>query len=203
MTPVSASDFQSALDPGVLRALTKWPNVPHCYGWLRLDRRGRWRLQDDVLRHPRSTAFINRNYTVDERGCWFFQNGPQRVYVELDYAPWIYRFAGHSQLQTHTDSSVTTVTHVYVDSAGDMLLETEHGIGNLHDSDLSAALDYLVTPNGHAATDADIETNLTALQSGEPAALLFRWGADELKIEPVASDRLEQRFRFVRKPRPD
>jgi hypothetical protein len=28
---------------------------------------------------------------LDERGCWFFQNGPQRVYVKLEATPYIAR----------------------------------------------------------------------------------------------------------------
>ncbi|XOT98625.1 DUF2946 family protein, partial [Alcaligenes pakistanensis] len=33
--------------------------------------------------------FFNRNYQADEKGRWFIQNGPQRVYVRLDAAPLI------------------------------------------------------------------------------------------------------------------
>ena len=31
--------------------------------------------------------FIARNYEADEHGRWFFQNGPQRVFVDLELAP--------------------------------------------------------------------------------------------------------------------
>jgi hypothetical protein len=27
----------------------KWPEVPACYGWLSLDRRGYWRLKEHVI----------------------------------------------------------------------------------------------------------------------------------------------------------
>ena len=27
--------------------MAKWPNVPHCYGWLGLDARGHWFMLDD------------------------------------------------------------------------------------------------------------------------------------------------------------
>ncbi|HET8728586.1 MAG TPA: DUF2946 family protein, partial [Alphaproteobacteria bacterium] len=30
------------MDESVLRAMTKWPNVPAVYGWLQLDQRGNW-----------------------------------------------------------------------------------------------------------------------------------------------------------------
>lgn len=83
------------MDDIVKQALAKWPNVPHCTGWLLLDRRGGWRMRDDAaqaagalgspVRHPALVDFIARNYERDEHGQWFFQNGPQRVYVELAY----------------------------------------------------------------------------------------------------------------------
>ncbi|MEG1326098.1 MAG: DUF2946 family protein, partial [Janthinobacterium sp.] len=34
------------MDDLVKQALAKWPNVPHCYGWLGLDARGHWRMRD-------------------------------------------------------------------------------------------------------------------------------------------------------------
>ena len=96
------------MDPIVEAALKKWPNVPHCHGWLALDARGDWYMRDDRVRaagpfpqvkgsrivHDKLLAFIGRNYAVDAQGCWFFQNGPQRVYVELEAAPWIWRLQG-------------------------------------------------------------------------------------------------------------
>jgi len=36
------------MDEIVKQALAKWPNVPHCTGWLLLDRRGQWRMRDDA-----------------------------------------------------------------------------------------------------------------------------------------------------------
>ena len=38
----------SIMDDIVKQALAKWPNVPHCTGWLMLDRRGNWRMRDDA-----------------------------------------------------------------------------------------------------------------------------------------------------------
>ena len=37
------------MDELVQQAMAKWPNVPHCYGWLGLDARGRWYLRDRVI----------------------------------------------------------------------------------------------------------------------------------------------------------
>ena len=38
-----------------------------------------------VLQHDKLIEFIGRNYAADAQGQWFFQNGPQRVYVCLLY----------------------------------------------------------------------------------------------------------------------
>src|SRR4051812_24772524 len=91
------------MDDIVKQALARWPNVPACTGWLMLDRRGQWRMRDEAaqasgspgtpIRHEALLGFINRNYERDERGQWFFQNGPQRVYVELGYTPWVVRLS--------------------------------------------------------------------------------------------------------------
>ena len=35
------------MDDIVKQAMAKWPNVPHCYGWLGLDARGNWYMRDD------------------------------------------------------------------------------------------------------------------------------------------------------------
>ena len=91
------------MDDIVKAALKKWPNVPHCYGWLALDARGDWYLRDEPtqaagpfphikgsrIEHAKLKEFIHRNYDRDQRGDWFFQNGPQRVYVQLEAAPLI------------------------------------------------------------------------------------------------------------------
>ena len=37
------------MDDIVKAALKKWPNVPHCYGWLALDARGDWYMRDERI----------------------------------------------------------------------------------------------------------------------------------------------------------
>ena len=48
-------------------------------------------MPGDRLENEKLVGFINRNYLHDERGNWYFQNGPQRVYVNLEAAPFIAR----------------------------------------------------------------------------------------------------------------
>jgi hypothetical protein len=95
------------MDEIVKAALKKWPNVPHCHGWLALDARGEWYMRDERIQragpfpqlkgsrinHDKLREFIHRNYLHDDAGAWFFQNGPQRVYVQLEAAPYVWRVA--------------------------------------------------------------------------------------------------------------
>lgn len=107
------------MDEQVLRSLIKWPNVPDCYGWLALDRRGNWRMRNEfaqennlpgqLIEHLALKEFISRNYACDSLGRYFFQNGPQRVFVSLDSTPWVARIIpdnGKLQLITHCHSSI-------------------------------------------------------------------------------------------------
>ena len=73
-----------------------WPKTPACYEWLSLDRRGNWRLQGERVTHRGLIDFLNKQYASDESGCWFVQNGPQRVYVDLACTPWIFRREGEA-----------------------------------------------------------------------------------------------------------
>ena len=143
------------MDPIVEAALKKWPNVPHCYGWLALDARGDWYMRDDRTQaagtfpqvkgsrilHEKLREFIERNYASDEAGCWFFQNGPQRVYVGLEAAPWVWRLQpGGDALQvvSHTGRDAK-VEGVWLDEQGRLFLSTDLGLGLVHTQDMGLA----------------------------------------------------------------
>lgn len=148
------------MDDIVRQALAKWPNVPHCYGWLGLDARGNWYLRDEAaqaagsfgadnlpsrgsrLEHEKLLAFIGRNYEADASGQWFFQNGPQCVYVELEATPWIWRVAHDFSVTSHT-GQVARVQRCFVDEAGRVYLETELGFGLVHSQDVPIAADAI------------------------------------------------------------
>jgi hypothetical protein len=134
------------MDDWVLRALQRWPNVPALFGWLGLDRRGRWLVQGETISHPRIVETINRNYAADAHGRWYFQNGPQRGYIQLASTPWILFVAeDRTSLVTHTGLLVEKVTNAYLDEEGSLVLSTEHGPGELIGSDLSWALERMTS----------------------------------------------------------
>lgn len=141
------------MDDIVRQAIAKWPNVPDCYGWLGLDMRGDWYLRDDatqaagafaqgsgpskgsLLQHAKLLAFIGRNYACDARGCWFFQNGPQRVYVELAATPWIWRVAPDLSIASHTGAPAK-VQECLLDEMGRVFFATDLGVGLVHSLDV-------------------------------------------------------------------
>jgi hypothetical protein len=143
------------MDDIVKQALKKWPNVPHCYGWLALDARGDWYMRDDRTQaagdfpavkgsrilHEKLREFIERNYLHDDAGSWFFQNGPQRVYVELEAAPWVWRLQESVEgvdLISHTGLSAT-LDSVWLDEHGRLFIGTELGLGIVHTQDMETA----------------------------------------------------------------
>lgn len=148
------------MDEIVKQALAKWPNVPHCYGWLGLDARGNWYMRDDrtqslggfasglpgargsLLRHEKLIDFIHRNYAVDEAGQWFFQNGPQRVYVELEATPWVWRLGADGAVSAHSGAAAR-VQRCMVDELGRVYLETDLGFGLLHTQDVGLAAEAI------------------------------------------------------------
>ncbi|MDR3066295.1 MULTISPECIES: DUF2946 family protein [Comamonas] len=168
------------MDDIVKQAMHKWPNVPACSGWLGLDARGQWWLRDEqaqacgafasgkpgsrgnLLQHDKLAEFIGRNYLVEVDGRWYFQNGPQRVYVELESAPWIWRlrYAGHGlQLHSHTGQewAAEQVQQALLDEQGRLFLALPQGLGMVHSLDMldaANALDRGVLPQLQEADSA-------------------------------------------------
>ena len=146
------------MDDIVKQALAKWPNVPDCYGWLGLDARGNWFMRDDQaqalgpflsdnplskgsqLRHEKLIDFIQRNYESDAQGQWFFQNGPQRVYVELAATPLIWRVKEDFSIEDHSGRAAR-LQRCLVDEHGHLYLEADTGFGLVHSMDMGHAAD--------------------------------------------------------------
>jgi Protein of unknown function (DUF2946) len=156
------------VDEIVKAALRKWPNVPHCFGWLALDARGDWYMRDERIQaagafpHPKGSriahdkllAFIHRNYGCDEGGAWFFQNGPQRVYVELEAAPWVWRIVPDSNpfaLHTHTGLPATA-NAAWLDEGGRLFIDSPIGLGIVHTQDMHRAADAVEAGLWHPQT---------------------------------------------------
>jgi len=127
------------MDEIVARSLAKWPNVPAVFGWLSLDRRGGWRIKDERIGNAALREFIGRNYAGDERGRWYFQNGPQRVYARLAYTPLVVRYEGDALLdQCGRPFRAETV---FADDEGSVVIAGEGTVALLDDRDLARFAD--------------------------------------------------------------
>jgi hypothetical protein len=194
------------MDDIVLRGMAKWPNVPAVYGWLALDRRGQWLIKGERISNSAVTDFIGRNFERDERGCWFFQNGPQRVFVNLDYTPLVLRVVSAEgaplELEAHTGRPVAAVQGAWMDEHGTLLLLTEHGVGVLHDGDLQRLMPCLVDANGNTLEEPVLDELMGLLGQQRPVPMWLKFRETSVKIEPIATRDVPGRFSFVREPEP-
>ncbi|GGE61536.1 DUF2946 family protein [Massilia psychrophila] len=195
------------MDDIVRRAMAKWPNVPDCYGWLALDARGAWRMRDERAQHlnragdkvtqPKLLDFINRNYAADERGCWYFQNGPQRVFVNLEAAPFIARTDPQQGLLLHTGAPFTNVERGFMTNMGELILEGTSKLAQVDDRDLAQLLVALQLDGKAAGDDA-----LLAWLDGAPGKLCLPYLQQVVPLERVAAAHVPARFGFQRAPAP-
>lgn len=174
-------------------AIAKWPDVPAVYGWLRLDCRGAWRLKGDPVRHAGLAAFLGRQYASDAAGEWFVQNGPQRVFVALDYTPWVYRLAPDGSLTAHTGETAGPASGVWVDDEGSVLLATALGVGLVDDRDLAQWFGECRGKEGEAA-DAE------ALAAWGVAGGGLSWRG--MPVRRIARQEVAARFGFNPEPAP-
>jgi Protein of unknown function (DUF2946) len=134
------------MDESVVRSMAKWPDVPDVYGWLSLDRRGNWLIRStgatssfERIGNAALRDFIGRNYQPDARGCWFFQNGPQRVFVALAYTPLVLHFENEVLLDHCARPFLSE--QAFVDDEGSVLMLGKPGIALLDDRDLAGYAD--------------------------------------------------------------
>jgi len=135
-----------AMDDIVLRSMAKWPDVPDVYGWLSLDRRGNFLIRStsatpsfEKIGNRALREFIGRNYQPDARGCWYFQNGPQRVFVALAYTPLVVHFEGAALVDQC--GRPFQLRQAYLDDEGSALLQGTASVGLLDDRDLARLAD--------------------------------------------------------------
>ncbi|UGQ45822.1 DUF2946 family protein [Massilia endophytica] len=191
------------MDDIVKQAMAKWPNVPHCYGWLLLDARGNWRMRDeraqhlnlpgDKLANRALTGFIERNYLHDEHGNWYFQNGPQRVYLNLEATPYIARTDPAQGFMLHTQQPLGAVDKVFLTEAGELILQSGDVVAQLDDRDVAQVLARLRL-DGKPADDEVLLSWMT-----RPAGTLT---LDGVAVERLEHGRVPEQFGFRRLPAP-
>jgi hypothetical protein len=197
------------MDEIVIRAMQKWPNVPNVFGWLKLDRRGNWLVKSrgdgageprfDRISNQAVINFIGRNYQPDPAGRWFFQNGPQRVFVALDYTPLVYRLRGDREsIEAHTGAAPSSVARAWIDDGGQVVFETDLGPGVALDRDLPALLEKIVIVDGKPADDDSIES----LAAGKGPGLAIALGKRRVPLGSISAAEVPQRCGFEPSPHP-
>lgn len=201
------------MDDIVKKAMAKWPNVPHCYGWLALDARGAWRMRDERAQHLNlagdkvtQTAllgFINRNYAVDERGCWYFQNGPQRVFLNLEATPFIARTDPQHGLVLQTGEPVDTLSQVLLTDQGEFIVVAGDGerpggvqkVAQVDDRDAVQLMAWL------RINDAPVsDEQLMAWLDNGAGALTLTYRDQRVAVERIAAADVARQFKFERMP---
>lgn len=188
------------MEDWVYRALEKWPNVPALFGWLGLDRRGRWTIRGELIGRPQIIDTLNPNYAADEHGRWYFQNGPQRGYVALESAPLVLRTDGRDRLLTHTGLGVEVAESGWLDENGALWLRTAHGPAVLEGDDLNWVLERLRGPR--TPVDEELLAEALALASGAQTPLSLRLGDATLALGRLDFDAAPRVLGFVREPQP-
>jgi hypothetical protein len=193
------------MDDIVKQAMAKWPNVPHCYGWLALDARGGWRMRDEAaqragLRGARLTnaallAFINRNYLHDEHGRWYFQNGPQRVYVNLEATPFIARTDPAQGLLLQTGQALPSIDRALLTEHGEAIVQSGELVAQLDDRDVAQWLARLELDGKPVPDDA-----LIGWLEGGPGELMLPYGGRTVGVERAVGAELPDLFGYVQTP---
>ncbi len=195
------------MDDIVKKAMAKWPNVPDCYGWLGLDARGHWRMRDERAQHLELAGdkviqeallgFINRNYAADERGCWYFQNGPQRVFLNLEATPFIARTDPQHGLVLHTGEPVASIDRAFMTERGDVIVDAGGKIAQVDDRDVAQVM-AMMEMDGQPPSD---EALMGWLESGE-GAMALHYREQRVNVERLEADQVASLFRFERLPSP-
>ncbi len=190
------------MDAIVTAAMAKWPNVPAVYGWLELTSRGEWRIKGEPIDNDAICEFIGRNYTNDGCGNWFFQNGPQRVYVSLEATPIVYRLDEFGRLQAHTGAHPRELRAAFADAEGRLFLETDLGPGLVDSQDTVKFADRLIDAKGHVLDERALEQWNAG--DGEaflkPDGLHVQHDRGLLPVARVPSKNWADTFGFVARP---
>jgi len=196
------------MDDIVAQAMRKWPNVPDVYNWLRLDERGRWRVRArdyeksgrfETIGNQAVVEFIGRNYQADDQGRWFFQNGPQRVFVGLACAPWVFRLSTEAAPVTHTGRDAERIDAVLIDEQHTPILVTDLGPGALSDQDFALFLAALRGADGKPLGDAAFEA---WLEQPDSQTISCELTGPRLPVAPVMRADLAHRYAFNPDPQP-
>jgi hypothetical protein len=161
-------------------------------------------LPGKVIEHVLLKDYISRNYACDSSGRYFFQNGPQRVFITLDATPWIVHISPSNtsmQLLTQCDTAIEPYGALS-DERGNIYI---HGLIKQTINENTDNDRFIQKESLSIALLLDHDLGLfTDLAKLHEEACSFRgswnWNGQELAIEPIHSKDLSTRFRFIKNP---
>ncbi|MCK7490647.1 MAG: DUF2946 family protein [Comamonadaceae bacterium] len=164
--------------------------------------RGEWRIRGEPIDNPSIRDFIARNYAHDVEGNWFFQNGPQRVFVSLEATPLIYRLGESGHLQAHTGAHPRELLGAFADAEGRLLLVTELGPGLVDSRDTAAFAEQLVDGQEHPLDEHSLGRWMTGDGAAflETRGLLVRHDGPSVPVGRIGSKPWPATFGFVAQP---
>nr|WP_315482253.1 DUF2946 family protein [uncultured Undibacterium sp.] len=199
------------MDDIVVAAMDKWPNVPHCYGWLALDARGNWRMRDeraqalnlagDIIRNPTLQGFINRNYLCDDDGNCYFQNGPQKVYVDLAATPYIAQILPNNQWRLHTGQIMPAATRVWILDDGNIVCQADQFLCQLDDRDIALFLETLTENQSPLSETRLLEFMEASAEAVSEFTISARISHQEIRLEKSDLISLMREAAYCQQPR--
>ena len=185
----------------------KWPNVPDVYRWLSLDQRGNWLVKGKRITHDGLNQFISANYHSDEHQRWYFQNGPQKVFVTLEYTPFVIFCQSENKilsLKTHTGKLIHDIETVYLDRDGRVLANWGQHIGVICDRDLTLLYEHIEVD--HASDNVQPFEALEKAICGDSIGatdLMLSVEGKKVSVQTIDEATLRNRFPFNATPLPD
>ena len=144
---------------------------------------------------------MNRNYACTPDGRWYFQNGAQRAYVDLDYTPWVFLLDGRGRLVDHVGNPVTGLREAWLDTEGSLLLLADRGIGLLCDRDLEPFSERLRDGDGAICDEDDLARLIGSSDGGAPEGIHLAWEGARIAVGCLRREDVAGRFGFEPTPR--
>jgi hypothetical protein len=155
-------------------------------------------LPGDKLSNAALVGFIARNYGRDDGGNWYFQNGPQRVYVALETTPFVARTDPAHGFVLHTGAPLQHIDGACMTEAGELILQAGDVVAQLDDRDVAQALAALES-DGKPLGD---EALVAWLEGGAPAAVALKLSGSSVPLQRIGRDEVADRFGFRKNPTP-
>ena len=183
---------------------SNWPTTQDAFGWLSLDPRGYWRIKGKRIDNPNLIEFINKNYESDKHGRYFFQNGNQRVFVNLTIAPFVIRVIDVNPLQfiTHTGVLIQKIDRIWFDKKKmNFILKTGSVFGSIDDRDLSHVYNTLINSTGSRLSESEQQHATNDNENLLPVDMFLDYKGKKLRIATADND-AEFGNHFIQKPSP-